>query len=220
MPDPLTSFGFSKIGALKSMFYLYAALGLLSAVFYRALPAGQKEETRAQAALGPSRGIVYKLSALFSLDAFGGGFAVQSLVALWLFQRFGVSLSAVSVFYFCTSILNAVSYLIAARIAKRIGLVNTMVFTHIPSNLCLIAAAFVPSLPAVLIFLLIRAALSQMDVPTRTSYVMAVVTPAERSAAAGITAAPRSLALSVGPALSGALLGTGFSGLPLLISVL
>src|SRR5262249_16819989 len=218
IPDALTSSGFSKIGALKSMFSLYAALGVLSAVFYRALPAGQREETRAQAALGRSRGIVYKLTALFSLDAFGGGFAVQSLVALWLFQRFGVSLSAVSLFYFCTSILNAFSYLVAARIAKPVRLLNTMVFTHIPSNLCLIIAAFVPSLPVVLAFLLIRAALSQMDVPTRTSYVMAVVTPAERPVAAGITAAPRSLALSVGPALSGALLGTSFSGLPLVIS--
>jgi MFS family permease len=218
MPDALTSFGFSKIGALKAMFYLYAALGLLSALFYQAVPAGQREETRTQAALGRSRCIVFKLTALFSLDAFGGGFAVQSLVALWLFQRCGVSLSGVSIFYFCTSILNAFSYLVAVRIAKRIGLVNTMVFTHIPSNLCLIIAAFVPSLPVVLAFLLIRAALSQMDVPTRTSYVMAVVTPAERPAVAGITAAPRSLALSVGPALSGALLGTGFSGLPFVIS--
>jgi MFS family permease len=218
MPDALTSFGFSKIGALKAMFYLYAALGLLSAVFYQALPAGRREETHRQAALGRSRWIVYKLTALFSLDAFGGGFAVQSIVALWLFQRFGLSLSAVSIFYFCTSILNAFSYLVAEWIAKRVGLVNTMVFTHIPSNLCLIIAAFVPSLPVVLAFLLIRAALSQMDVPTRTSYVMAVVTPAERSAAAGVTAAPRSLALSVGPALSGALLGTGFSGLPFVIS--
>jgi len=218
MPDALTSFGLSKMGALKAMFYLYAALGLLSAVFYKALPAGRREETSAQGGLGQSRRIVYKLTALFSLDAFGGGFAVQSLVALWLFQRFGVSLSAVSLFYFCTSVLNAFSYLVAARIAKRVGLVNTMVFTHIPSNLCLIIAAFVPSLPVVLAFLLIRAALSQMDVPTRTSYVMAVVTPAERPVAAGITAAPRSLALSVGPALSGALLGTSFSGLPLVIS--
>jgi MFS family permease len=218
MPDALTSFGFSEIGALKAMFYLYAALGLLSAVFYQALPAAQREETRPEPALGRSRWIVYKLTALFSLDAFGGGFAVQSIVALWLFQRFGLSLSAVSIFYFCTSILNAFSYLVAEWIAKRVGLVNTMVFTHIPSNLCLIIAAFVPSLPVVLAFLLIRATLSQMDVPTRTSYVMAVVTPAERSAAAGVTAAPRSLALSVGPALSGALLGTGFSGLPFVIS--
>ena len=158
------------------------------------------------------------MTALFSLDAFAGGFAVQSLVALWLFQRFGISLSAISTFYFCTTILNAFSYLAAVRIAKRIGLVNTMVFTHIPSNLCLIIVAFIPSLSVVLAFLLIRAALSQMDVPTRTSYVMAVVTPAEQPAAAAITAAPRTLALSVGPALSGVLLGTGFSGLPFVIS--
>jgi len=218
IPDALNSYGFSKIGALKAMFYLYAALGLLSALLYQALPAGQGEETRAQAALGPSRWIVYRLAALFSLDAFAGGFAVQSLVALWLFQRFGLSLSAVSLFYFCTSTLNAFSYLVAVRIAKRVGLVNTMVFTHIPSNLCLIVAALVPSLPVVLAFLLVRAALSQMDVPTRTSYVMAVVTPAERPAAAGITSAPRSLALSMGPVLSGALLGTGLSGLPFVIS--
>jgi MFS family permease len=216
-PDVLTSFGFSKIGALKAMFYLYATLGVLSALLYQALPAGQREETHGRAALGRSRWIVYRLAALFSLDAFAGGFAVQSLVALWLFQRFGVSLSAVSIFYFCTSILNAFSYLVAVRIAKKVGLVNTMVFTHIPSNLCLIIAAFVPSLAWVLAFLLIRAALSQMDVPTRTSYVMAVVTPAERPTAAGITAAPRSLALSVGPVLSGALIGAGFSGLPFVI---
>ena len=135
IPDALTSFGFSEIGALKAMFYLYAALGLLSAVFYQALPAGQREETRGQAALGRSRCIVYKLTALFSLDAFGGGFAVQSLVALWLFRRFGVSLSTVSIFYFCTSILNAFSYLVAVWIAKRVGLVNTMVFTHRRLNL-------------------------------------------------------------------------------------
>src|SRR5262249_24973670 len=216
-PDALTSLGFSKIGALKAMSYLYAALGALSAVLYRALPAGQREETNGRAALGRSRGIVYKLTVLFSLDAFAGGFAVQSLVALWLFQRFGISLSAIGTFYFCTSILNAFSYLVAVRIAKRIGLVNTMVFTHIPSNLCLIIAAFVPTLPVVLAFLLIRAALSQMDVPTRASYVMAVVTPAERPTAAAFTTAPRSLALSVGPALSGALLGIGFSGLPFVI---
>jgi predicted MFS family arabinose efflux permease len=218
MPDTLTSFGFSKINALKAMFYLYAALGALSAVLYQALPAGQREETHGRAALGRSRGIVYKLTALFSLDAFAGGFAVQSLVALWLFQRFGISLSAISTFYFCTTILNAFSYLAAVRVAKRIGLVNTMVFTHIPSNLCLIIVAFIPSLSVVLAFLLIRAALSQMDVPTRTSYVMAVVTPAEQPAAAAITAAARTLALSVGPALSGVLLGTGFSGLPFVIS--
>jgi MFS family permease len=217
LPDALIPLGFGKLSALKAMFYLYAALGVLSATLYRLLPHGQRQETRYQAGLGPSRWIIYKLTALFSLDAFAGGFAVQSLVALWLFQRFGVSLSTASIFFFWSSILNALSYLVAARIAKRVGLVNTMVFTHIPSSICLIVAAFVPNLPAVLALLLIRAALSQMDVPTRTSYVMAVVTPDERPAAAGITAVPRSLALSVSPAMAGAMLGTAFSGLPFVI---
>ena len=168
-------------------------------------------------ALGPSRGIVYKLAALFSIDAFAGGFAVQSLIALWLFERFELSLTAASVFFFWANVLAAFSYPVAAWLSKHIGLVNTMVFTHIPSSLCLIAAAFVPSLGTVLALLLIRAALSQMDVPTRTSYVMAVVTPPERSAAASVTAVPRSLASAVSPAIAGALLSTTAAGLPLVI---
>jgi len=172
---------------------------------------------RPASALGPSRGIVYQLAALFSLDAFAGGFAVQSLVALWLFERFDLSLTAASVFFFWSNTLAAFSYPVAARLAKRFGLVNTMVFTHIPSSICLILAAFLPNLTAVLVLLLIRAALSQMDVPTRTSYTMAVVTPAERPAAASVTAVPRSLASAISPTLAGALLSTAFSGLPLLI---
>jgi MFS family permease len=126
-------------------------------------------------------------------------------------------LSAAGVFFFWSSTLSAFSYPVAAGIAKRIGLVNTMVFTHIPSSLFLVAAAFSSNLYMALGLLLLRSALSQMDVPTRTSYVMAVVTPAERPAAASLTAVPRSLASAVSPALSGALLMTAFSGLPLVI---
>src|SRR5207249_2150999 len=170
-----------------------------------------------KAGLGPSRNIVYKLAALFSLDAFAGGFVVQSLLALWLFQRFDLSLEAASVYFFCSSLLGAFSFPVAAWLAKRIGLINTMVFTHIPSSLFLIMAAFSPSLIVALALLLVRSALSQMDVPTRTSYVMAVVTPAERTAAASVTAVPRSLASSISPALTGMLLSTAFSGLPLVI---
>ena len=144
---------------------------------------------------------------MFSLDAFAGGFAVQSLLALWLFQRFDMSLAAASLFFFWSSVLTAFSYPVAAWLARHIGLVNTMVFTHIPSSLCLIAAAFAPNLAVVLGLLLVRSALSQMDVPTRTSYVMAVVTPAERAAAASVTAVPRSLASSISPALAGVLSG-------------
>jgi MFS family permease len=201
------------------MFYLYAALGLIGAYFYSRLPRGEVTETSQQATpLGPSRRTVYKLAALFSLDAFAGGFTVQSIIALWLFERFDLSLVAASAFFFWSNVLAAFSYPVAARLGTRFGLVNTMVFTHIPASVCLILAAFSPNLTVVLALLLVRSALSQMDVPTRTSYVMAVVTPAERTAAASVTAVPRSLASAISPAMSGALLSTAFAGLPLVIS--
>jgi MFS family permease len=199
------------------MFYAYAALGLIGALLYRRLPRHALGEARHSAPLGPSRAVVYRLAALFSLDAFAGGFIVQSLLALWLFQRFDLSLSAAASFFFWSSVLSAFSYPVAARLSRRVGLVNTMVFTHIPSSICLILAAFAPSLTVVVVLLLIRSALSQMDVPTRTSYVMAVVTPAERTAAASVTAVPRSLAASLSPALTGVLLATSFASLPLVI---
>ena len=170
-----------------------------------------------QAPLGPSRGVVYKLAALFSLDAFAGGFIVQSMLALWLFQQFDLSISAASVFFFWSSTFGAFSFLIAVRLARRIGLVNTMVFTHIPSSVLLVLAAFSSSLDVTLGLLLVRSALSQMDVPTRTSYVMAVVTPAERATAASVTAVPRSLAAAISPTFAGVLLTTAFPGLPLIV---
>jgi predicted MFS family arabinose efflux permease len=217
VPDVLASVGIGRIAAFQVMFYGYALLGLMGAILYRRLPRNQVEEAHHSAPLGPSRAVVYRLAALFSLDAFAGGFIVQSLLALWLFQRFDLSLSAAGSFFFWSSLLSAFSYPVAARLAKRVGLVNTMVFTHIPSSICLILAAFVPNLTVVVVLLLIRSALSQMDVPTRTSYVMAVVTPAERTAAASVTAVPRSLASSLSPALTGVMLATSFSGLPLVI---
>jgi MFS family permease len=217
-PDALVAVGIGQLGALTAMFYLYAALGLACAALYSYLPhVHSHQQTSGTAALGPSRHIVYKLAALFSLDSFAGGFAVPSLVALWLFERFDMSLASASVFFFWSNVLTAFSYPVAVRLALRFGLINTMVFTHIPSSVCLILAALSPNLWLVLALLLIRSALSQMDVPTRTSYVMAVVTPPERTAAASVTAVPRSLASSVSPALAGALLATPFAGLPLLI---
>jgi len=216
-PDFLVHLGLAETHAFRLMFYAYAALGLVSAVLYRLLPHAHVEGAKPHAPLGPSRGIVYKLAALFSLDAFAGGFVVQSLLALWLFERFDLSLTAASLFFFWAGTLSAFSYPVAAWIAKRIGLVNTMVFTHIPSSIFLMLAAFSPSLTLTLVLLSLRAALSQMDVPTRTSYVMAVVTPAERTAAASVTAVPRSLASSLSPALAGILLASPFSGLPLVI---
>jgi MFS family permease len=216
-PDLLVRAGLEQIAAFRTMFYAYAALGVIAALLYRRLPHAHAQDTVHRAPLGPSRRIVYGLAALFSLDSFAGGFVVQSLLALWLFQRFELSLSAASLFFFWASVLTAFSYPVAAWIAQRIGLINTMVFTHIPASICLIAAAFVPDLRIVLLLLLTRSALSQMDVPARTSYVMAVVTPAERTAAASVTNVPRSLATALSPALSGVMFATAFSALPLIL---
>jgi MFS family permease len=217
VPDVLVSAGIGSVTAFKLMFCFYGVLGVLAAALYRRLRQSRAEQRHVSTPLGPSRGMVYKLAALFSLDAFAGGFVVQSLLALWLFKRFGISLSTASLFFFWTSLLSALSYPLASWLARRIGLVNTMVFTHIPSSVCLIAAAFAPNLAWVLGLLLVRSALSQMDVPTRTSYVMAVVTPAERASAASVTAVPRSLASSISPAFAGVLFGPAFSGLPLIL---
>jgi MFS family permease len=217
LPDFLVAAGSPRLGAFRLMFYAYTALGILCAALYRYVPHSQGEEKAPQAPLGPSRSTVYKLAALFSIDAFAGGFVAQSLLVLWLFERFDLSLSAAGLFFFWSSTLGAFSFPVAAWISKRIGLVNTMVFTHIPSSMFLILAAFSPNLYLALGLLLLRSALSQMDVPTRTSYVMAVVTPAERPAAASVTAVPRSLASAISPAISGALLMTAFSGLPLVV---
>src|SRR3954467_281696 len=217
LPDVLVAAGSSLVGAFRLMFYAYAALGVLSAVLYRKVPSARAEDNTAHAPLGPSRTTVYKLAALFSIDAFAGGFVAQSFLVLWLFQRFDLSLSAAGLFFFWSSTLSAFSYPVAAWIARRIGLVNTMMFTHIPSSIFLILAAFAPNLYLALGLLLLRSALSQMDVPTRPSYRLAVVTPAQRPAAASVTAVPRSLASAISPAISGALLMTSFTGLPLVV---
>jgi MFS family permease len=217
-PELIASVGLDRLTAMRWMFVLYALLGVAGRLLYARLPqrsvaAGAKPA----AALGPSRGIVFRLAALFSLDAFAGGFVVQSLLALWLFQRFHLSLAEAGVFFFWASLLAALSYPVAARLSRRMGLVNTMVFTHIPSSIALMLAAIAPSLVPALALLLVRAALSQMDVPTRSSYVMAVVTEAERPAAASFTSVPRSLASAASPALAGALFTASYLAWPLLI---
>jgi MFS family permease len=218
IPEFLAARGWAELSALRLMFFVYAALGAFAALLYSRLPQDHMHAAaRPRSALGPSRSIVYKLAALFSLDAFAGGFVVQSLLALWLFRQFDLSLGAASAFFFCASLLSAISFPVAAWLAKRIGLVNTMVFTHIPSSLCLIAVAFSSDLTIVLGLLLVRSALSQMDVPTRSSYVMAVVTPMERTAAASVTAVPRSLASAISPAIAGFMLAGPLPGLPLLV---
>jgi MFS family permease len=169
--------------------------------------------------LGRSRGIVARLSALFALDAFAGGFVPQSLMAYWFHLRFGVEPAVLGGVFFGANLLAAVSSLSAARIAARIGLVNTMVVTHLPSNVLLILVPLMPTLPLAVGVLLARYVLSQMDVPTRQSYVIAVVDPDERSAAAGVTGIARTTGAAVSPALSTPLIASaGLSGLPFVIA--
>jgi MFS family permease len=211
--------GHSTTSAIQAMFVLYAVLAVVSAVIYHGLPRTLASVGQPRSApLTTSRPTVFTLAALFSLDAFAGGFVVQSMLALWLFQTFSLSLAAAAALFFWTGVLTAVSYLVAARIASRFGLINTMVFTHLPSSVCLIAIPFVPDLGYVIALLFVRSALSQMDVPTRSSYVMAIVPPPERPAAASITSVPRSLASAASPFLAGSLLGASAFGWPLLIA--
>jgi len=211
--------GVSTTNAIQAMFVLYALIGCASGLVYRGLPKALATDVQqAVAPLVQSRKRVYTLAALFSLDAFAGGFVVQSMVALWLYQRFGMSMAAAGVVFFWTGVLTAASYLVAVRVAGRFGLVNTMVYTHIPSSLCLILLPFVPDVGYAIALLLVRGALSQMDVPTRSSYVMAIVTPAERPAAASITSVPRSLASAISPFLAGWMLGLSSFGWPLVVA--
>lgn len=218
LPQLLTErSGLPASSALQVMFVLYALIGVGSLALYRRLSPSLEETHVRRTPLKESRRIVYTLATLFSLDALGGGFVVQSLLALWLFQRFGLSVAAAGSIFFWTGVCSAVSYLAAVPIARRIGLVNTMVFTHLPSNALLVLVPFMPSLPWAIALLLARSTLSQMDVPTRTSYVMAVVPPAERAAAASVTSVPRSLASAASPVLSGYLLGLSPFGWPLIV---
>ena len=221
LPDVAAAhFGISRLAAVQSTFWVYGALGLVALLFYRPLSAAVEAPpatAAARPALGQSKRVVYSLAALFSIDAFGGGFFVQSLLALWLFQAFHLSVVTASSILFWSSVCAALSFLVAVPVSERIGLINTMVFTHLPSNIFLILVPFAPNLATAIALLLARNALSQMDVPTRTSYVMAVVTPEERPAAASITAVPRSLASAASPILAGYLLTLSSFGWPLII---
>ena len=156
-----------------------------------------------------SRGVVFRLSALFSLDAFAGGFVVQSLVAYWFHVRYGVSPALLGSIFFGANLLAAGSTLAAARVAARFGLINTMVFTHLPSNILLLLVPFMPNLAWAIGVLLARFSISQMDVPTRQSYTMAVVAPDERSAAAGVTGIARTVGAALAPVLAGPILASG-----------
>lgn len=220
IPDyAVTAFGAGRQPVMQALFVLYGVIGVACALIYRHIPRQTAARKQAEAMpLRKSKKVVLTLAALFSLDSFGGGFVVQSLVALWLYQKFALSTIVAGTIFFWTGVLSAFSYLIAVRIANRIGLVNTMVFTHLPANIFLVLVPFMPTLEWAIVLLLARSALSQMDVPTRSSYVMAVVPPEERAAAASVTAVPRSLASAVSPMLAGYLLGASTFGWPLVVA--
>jgi predicted MFS family arabinose efflux permease len=210
--------GLPPARAERLAFLIYCVVAILAAAFYAQLrqQSGSAGDAPKGVALQVSRGIVIKLSALFSIDAFGGGFVVQSLLALWLFRRFGLKVETAGEFFFAAGLLGALSQLLSPSVAARIGRIRTMAYTHIPANLFIILAALMPGPKSAIAFLLFRSSMSQMDVPARQSYVMAVVPPEERAAAASVTNVPRSLASAFAPLPSGALLELSNFGWPLI----
>jgi len=216
--------GTSDLDSYRMILVAYAAAGALLAVMFLRLsravevPADlPRPPSGVRLGLHRSRGVVARLSALFALDAFAGGFILQSVMAYWFHVRFGASTAAVGSLFFGANLLAAVSALLAHRIAARIGLINTMVFTHLPSNVMLVFVPLMPTMGSAMALLLARYAISQMDVPTRQSYTMAVVTPDERAAAAGITGIARSIGAGIAPMVGGAFLLTG-SGAPFFVA--
>lgn len=210
----------SELDAERGAFFAYALVGVVLLLQYRRLAPRPPlaVEGLGRSGLGRSKAIVVRLATLFSLDAFGGGFVVQSILVLWLSLRFGLSTASAGAIFFWAGLGSASSALLAPKLAARIGLVRTMVFTHIPASLLLMAAALMPSAGPAVVCLLLRSLLSQMDVPARTSYVMAVVDPAERTAAATVTNVPRSLAAALPPLAAGWMLQHSSFGWPLLIA--
>jgi MFS family permease len=207
--------GWSDVSAERSFFFLYVALGVALALVYLGLTRRADSPVERPRPLAKSRRVVLQLAALFSLDSFGGGFAIQAITALWLYRRFDLDVQVVGAFFFLTSLVGALSQLVSPRLAARWGLVRTMVFTHIPANALQIAAAFMPTAPLAMLLILLRSSLSQMDVPARQSLVMGLVPPEERPAAASVTNVPRSLATAGAPMIAGLLLDQSSFGWPL-----
>ena len=217
-PARMASFFRVDVGSAERVgFLVYALFGVLSAAAYRGLsPCVEPPPSRDPAPLRTSRAVVVRLAALFCLDSFGGGFIVQSLLALWLFRRFALPVETAAAIFFGTNLLGALSQLVSAQLAARIGHVRTMVYTHLPSSVFLVLAGLMPDLRLAVLFLLLRSALSQMDVPARQAYVMALVPREERAAASSVTNVPRSLASAISPLLAGALLDASGIGWPLI----
>jgi MFS family permease len=211
----------NQIGSIKLLFALYSVLGIVLLGIYLLLSQKievrdnlekQKDEstqlTKISSLTPKSRSIVMRLSGLFAIDSFAGGFMIQSIVSFWFFTRFGADLTTLSYIFSVSGVLTAFSFMAAAKIADRIGLINTMVFTHIPANILIIAVAFAPTLPIAVALYLLRMALSQMDVPTRQSYIVAVVREDERTTSAGITNISRNVTQAISPSLIGILINS------------
>jgi predicted MFS family arabinose efflux permease len=208
--------GYDPESAMRWGFVAYSVVAVVVGLVYRALtPAIEPRGARPKTPLAKSRRVVLHLAALFSLDSLGGGFVVQSLLALWLFRRFDLSVATAGTVFFVAGILSAFSQLLSARLAARIGLIPTMVFTHLPANALLVLAAFMPNAPLAITLLLLRMSMASMDVPARQAYVLSVVPAEERAAAASVTNVPRSLASAATPFLAGAMLAHSSFGWPL-----
>jgi MFS family permease len=212
----LESHDVQALESFRVVLFAYAAAGMLLAILFTRLSSASEAAAtsdhlpapRTLLGLHRSQAVVMKLSALFALDAFAGGFVLQSIIAFWFHVRFGADPATLGGIFFGANVLAGISALAAAAIARRVGLINTMVFTHVPSNLLLILVPFMPSLPLAIAVLLLRFAISQMDVPARQSYTAAVVSPDERSAAAGITGVARTTGAALSPVLAGLLLAS------------
>ena len=218
--------GTTPLNSYRAVVIGYAVMGVVLAGLFSRLTPGIEVAVRPDRAtvggrlgLHRSRRVVFKLSALFALDAFAGGFVIQSVVAFWFHTRFGVPPGVLGVIFFGANVLAGISALLAARVAAKIGLINTMVFSHIPSNILLMLVPFMPVLPLAIALLLLRFSISQMDVPTRQSYTMAVVSPDERSAAAGVTGIARTTGAALAPMIAGPLLASSaLLGLPFVLA--
>jgi MFS family permease len=213
--------GLSALDAYRTVLIGYALGGFIIGILFLSLtrdveapPTSQLDQPKRVLGLHRSRNVVIKLSALFSLDAFAGGLIVQSMIAYWFYVKFGVDAGIIGSIFFGTNVLAGLSSLLAVPLANKIGLINTMVLTHVPSNILLILVPLMPTLPLAIAFLLMRFSISQMDVPTRQSYTVAVVAPDERSAASGVTTIARSVGAAISPSLTGI-----FLSIPALFSV-
>lgn len=212
------SAGWSTVDAQRLSFLVYAAVGVLLFALYARLSIEETVGVPARTApLRKARRAVVKLAALFSIDAFGGGFLVHALIALWLFRRFGLDIETTGSIFFGFNVMSALSQFLSPIVARRFGLINTIVFTQVPANLTMILAAFAPTAPIAVGLLMVRMFLNQMDQPARQSYTMAVVPPEERAAAASVTHVPRGLAAGLAPLVVGALLTVSTFGWPLIV---